>query len=149
MAGQVCVDASLALMLLLPHELSPQAEALWRSWLQEGREIVTAPLFFAEVTSVLRESVYFGKVLPEEGETAFDTFLKLGAKGVDLADLQRRAWERAKEHNRPRAYDAQYLAVAASLGCELWTADRRLVNAVSVPWLKWVGVYGPDVSSPG
>lgn len=149
MAGQVCVDASLPLMLLLPHWLSPRAEALWRLWLQEGREIVTAPLFFAEVTSVLRESVYFGRVLPEEGETAFDTFLQLGAKGVDPADLQRRAWEMAKQHNRPQAYDAQYLAVAASLGCELWTGDRQLVNAVPVPWLRWVGAFKPGASSPG
>lgn len=144
MAAHVCVDASLALMLLLPHELSPQAEAMWRSWLQEGTDLVTAPLFFAEVTSVLRESVYFGRILPEEGDAALDVFLRLGVKGMEPADLQPRAWALAKEHNRPRAYDAQYLAVAASLGCELWTGDRRLVNAVPVPWLKWVGEYRPE-----
>ena len=141
MAGRVCVDASLVLMLLLPHELAPQAEAVWRSWLLEDIEIVTSPLFFAEVTSVLRESVYFGRVLPEEGEAAFSAFMGLGVRGVDPADLQPRAWHLAKEHNRPRAYDAQYLAVATSLGCDLWTGDRRLVNAVPVPWLRWVGDY--------
>lgn len=139
MPFRVCVDASLALMLLLPQELSLQVETLWRSWVESETEIVTAPLFFAEVTSVLRESVHFGSILPEEGEDAFSSFLKLGVKGMDPADLQPRAWELAREYDRLRAYDAQYLAVANRLDCELWTADRRLVNAVPVPWLKWVG----------
>ena len=145
MAGKVCVDASLALMLLLPHELTEQTETLWRQWFEDGTELVTPALFFAEVTSVLRESVYFGRILPDEGESAFNVFLKLGIRSVDPADLQSRAWELAKKYNRPRAYDAQYLAVATSLGCELWTGDRRLVNAIREPWLKWVGAYKPEL----
>ncbi|MBI2909410.1 MAG: type II toxin-antitoxin system VapC family toxin [Chloroflexi bacterium] len=144
MAGKVCVDASLVLMLLLPHELTLQAETVWRRWLHDGTELVTAPLFFAEVTSVLRESVYFGRILAEEGEGAFNAFLKLGVKGVGPADLQPRAWDLAREHHRPRAYDAQYLAVAEGLACEIWTGDRRLVNSVPVPWLRWIGDYRPD-----
>ncbi len=36
----------------------------------------------------------------------------------------------------------QYLAVAATLGCDLWTGDRRLVNAVNAPWVRWVGETG-------
>lgn len=139
MASNVCVDASLALMLLLPHELSSNVEALWRSWIDSETQVVTAPLFFAEVTSVLRESVHFGRILPEEGERAFGNFLKLGVKGIDPADLQQVAWEMAKKYGRLRVYDAQYLAVARTLGCELWTADRRLINAAPVPWLKWIG----------
>ena len=146
MPGQVCVDASLALMLLLPHERTPKGEALWRSWRESHTLVVTAPLFFAETTSVLREAVHFGRITPEEGEIAFDDVYKLSVEGLDLPQLQRRAWELAKEYNRPRAYDAQYLAVASILGCELWTADRRLVNAVSTPWVRWVGEY--KVSKP-
>lgn len=139
MAGQVCVDASLALMLLLPHDLTPQVESLWRTWSQEETDLVAPPLFFAEVTSVLRESVHFGRLDAGEGEMAFSAFMKLEVRSVSPPDLQPRAWALAKEHRRPRAYDAQYLALATSLGCELWTGDRRLVNAIEAPWLKWVG----------
>ena len=139
MPEQVCADASLVLMLLLPHDLTPQVEDLWRGWIEADVEIVAPPMFFAEVASVLRESVYFGRILAEEGEDAFSAFMSLGVRAMDAPDLQPRAWTMAKQHNRPRAYDAQYLAVAATLGCELWTGDRRLVNAVDVPWLKWVG----------
>ena len=30
----------------------------------------------------------------------------------------------------------RYLALTESLGCELWTADRRLCNAVDLPWVR-------------
>lgn len=141
MANQVCVDASLALMLMLPEEMTLRAKDLWGSWEADGREVVTAPLFFAEVTSVIREHVYFRRISPTEGEEAFQIFLSLPVRSVAPANLQPRAWELAKAHNLRRAYDAQYLAVAAILGCELWTADQRLVNAVRLPWLRWVGEH--------
>ncbi|MBI2305324.1 MAG: type II toxin-antitoxin system VapC family toxin [Chloroflexi bacterium] len=143
MAGQVCVDASLALMLLLPHDLTPQADALWQSWAADDTNTVSPPLFFAEVTSVLRECVYIGRLGAEEGKSAFSAFMNLGIRGIHPAHLQARAWRLAKEHNRPRAYDAQYLALADLLGCELWTGDRRLVNALHLPWVKWVGDFSP------
>lgn len=141
MGAHVCIDASLALILLIPHQLSSKAEALWRSWLDSEILIVAPPLFFAEVTSVLRESVYFGRILPGEGEDAFNIFMRLGVRSSEPVNLQSQAWDLARQYNRPRAYDAQYLAVAKQLGCELWTADRRLVNAVPVSWLRWVGDY--------
>jgi predicted nucleic acid-binding protein len=36
-----------------------------------------------------------------------------------------------------------YAATAEKLGCELWTADQRLVNAVSASlnWVKWLGAF--------
>ncbi|HLJ62064.1 MAG TPA: type II toxin-antitoxin system VapC family toxin [bacterium] len=139
MAGRVCIDASIALMLLLPHDLTTQADALWSLWTREGVDRVTAPLFFAEVTSVLREHVYRGILSNSDGDQAFAVFTSLRIRGISSTGLQPQAWSLAKAYNRPRAYDAQYLAVAAMLGCEMWTADRRLVNAVNAPWIRWVG----------
>lgn len=141
MVERVCVDASLTFMLLVREEQTPKAEALWQSWTERAFELITAPLFFAEVTSVLRQQVYFGRLHPERGERSFESFMGLGIHAVDLPDLQPSAWDLAKKYNRPRAYDAQYLAVASILRCDLWTGDRRLVNAVNEPWVRWVGDY--------
>jgi len=49
----------------------------------------------------------------------------------------------AAQFNRPAAYDSQYLAVAERLGCEFWTADERLYNAVKthLSWVKWLGNF--------
>lgn len=128
-------------MLLLPHDLSYKAKSLWRSWAEKEIEIIAPPLFFAEVTSVLRENVYFGRILPEEGERVFSAYLDLPIKASDPHDLQPQSWSIAKKFGRPRAYNTQYLAVASSLGCDFWTADIRLVNAVKLPWVKWIGNY--------
>ena len=66
---------------------------------------------------------------------AFDVAL------LSYSDLHVRAWELATKLNRPTAYDAHYLALAEELGCEFWTADTRLHNAVK-DTLSWVHGLG-------
>ena len=133
-----CVDASLAVALVNPNKQPQAVLALWQNWTDVGADLFAPPLYFAEGTSVLRNKVFRGELTEEEGEAAFQLFLTLGVRSVDLPDLQTRAWELAKRYNRPRACDAQYLAVAMALGCDLWTADERLANAVQESWVRLV-----------
>lgn len=49
------------------------------------------------------------------------------------------AFDWTRRLNRIAAYDSFYLALAESLQCDLWTADRRLQGAVGQPWLHCVG----------
>ncbi len=137
----ICVDASVIVMLLVPEKLSLKARSLCRSSLERGQEMVAPPLLFAEVTSVLRRSVFSEGVPPEDADRAFGAFMRLEIKQVEPPDLQPQAWALAKQYDQRRAYDAQYLAVATTLGCDLWTGDRKLVNAINEPWVKWVGDY--------
>ena len=55
-----------------------------------------------------------------------------------------RVLELALEHNLS-AYDAAYLALAGSEGCELWTGDRPFYQAVRGEFLgvNWIGDYIP------
>jgi predicted nucleic acid-binding protein len=137
----VCVDASLVLALLLPEERSNQAQSLWSGWLREAVTIFGPPLLYAEVPSVLRQAVFFNRVSSDEGEAAFQAFCDMNIAVSANPDLHIRAWNLAKEFHRPRVYDSFYLAAAQAEGCELWTGDRRLVNAVNLPWVKWIGHY--------
>jgi predicted nucleic acid-binding protein len=132
------VDASLVLILLLPDERREFVRALWARWQAEGMTLLGPPLLFAEVPSVLRAAVFFDRLGPEEGDEAFETFCAMGIAVSRRPDLHRLAWELAKQHRRPRVYDSFYLAVAQAEGCELWTGDRRLVNAVRLPWVRSV-----------
>jgi len=143
MNNSVCIDASLALVWLLPAEQNEIANALRREWYRNGIEIITAPLFHAEVTSVLREQVYFKRLPPEEGEEAFLAYTEMGVKSVDSTGIQKVAWELAKKFNFPRTYDMQYLAVAELKDCELWTNDKRLISSLQgkVSRVKLVGEY--------
>lgn len=143
MNGRVCIDASLALTWLLPAEQNEAANTLRREWDKEGMELITTPLFHAEVTSVLREQVYFRRLLPEEGEEAFSIYLDIGVRSIDDPEVQKKAWELAKKFNLPRTYDMQYLAVAELENCELWTSDKRLANSLQgrVKRIRWVGEH--------
>ena len=134
----VCVDASLLLILLLPDERREFVRALWARWQAERATLLGPSLLYEEVPSVLRAAVFFGRLRPEEGEEAFETFCAMGIGVSRRPDLHRLAWELAKQHRRPRVYDSFYLAAAQAEGCELWTGDRRLANAVSLPWVRSV-----------
>jgi predicted nucleic acid-binding protein len=98
-----------------------------------------------EVTSVIRNHVYRRAVSAEAGQAAVEAF---GAQDIVLIHPDRltmRAWEMANQYSRPTAYDAHYLALAETLGCELWTADRRLFNALqgTLPWVRFLGDFTP------
>lgn len=137
MNSTVCVDASLALKLVLGEADSPQAIALWRHWIDENITVAAPPLLAYEVTSVLRTKVYRGLLAPETGDGAFREIHAQGIRYVTPENLHIRAWELAKRLHRPAAYDTHYLALAEILRCEFWTADKRLSNAVKEQ-LSWV-----------
>jgi predicted nucleic acid-binding protein len=143
MAAAVCVDASYFLAILLREELAPQAGRLADGWLAERRPILGPPLFWAETTSIIREQVFRGRYTAAEASQALDLALRipLSTWGDDRETLQRRAYQLAERFAQPKAYDAQYLAVADLAGCELWTADERLYNSVrgQIRWVRWIG----------
>lgn len=137
----VCVDASLVLMLLLSDERRVQAQTLFSRWDEDNVVLVSPPLLYAEVPSVLRAAVYFGRISHEEGERAFQAFCDFDITVISRENLHILAWELAKEHLRSRAYDSMYLAVARSEGCDFWTGDLRLANSVNAPWVRWAGTH--------
>ncbi len=143
--SRVCVDASLALAWLFVDIHSEQADGLWRQWRDEAMELVAPPLFHAEVSSSLRKSVYFKRILPEEGERLFAVYSEIPVRIVEGQEMYLLAWQLARQFDLPVCYDMQYLAVAEMEDCELWTLDRRLVNAVhgKNKRIRWVGDYAP------
>ena len=59
----------------------------------------------------------------------------------DPPGLYRRTLDLAVAFRTGAVYDSLYVAPAEMEGCEMWTADRRLVNAVhrDFPHARWVG----------
>lgn len=136
----ICPDASLILDWLLPTPFSSVVDAVWSRWAQEGIDLVGPPLLRAETTSGIRRWVHLGFITLVYGEAAFQRFCQIDLKIMTYPDLHIRAWQLATQFNHPRAYDAQYLAVAEREGCELWTTDHRLFNSVrqALPWVRLV-----------
>jgi predicted nucleic acid-binding protein len=136
-ARWVCVDASFVVPLVTrSHEGSPFAQR-WRGWHEVGSHPAAPTLLCYEVTNALHRYVVHGALLPNQAAAALAAALDLGFAWFGDAELHRRALEIAGEYALPAAYDAHYLALAERLDAELWTADRKLRQAVAAT-LSWV-----------
>jgi predicted nucleic acid-binding protein len=137
------VDANVVVWSLVPSPLSAQADQFFEDATVRQLTLVAPALLSFEVSSVLRRLVYLRALTPDEGEEAFAIFQRMPIRLSQRRAIVPLAWQLAKEFGRPRTYDAAYLAVAQLYGCELWTADEKLFNAVSrrLPWVRWLGDY--------
>ena len=141
MAGlPAIIDASVALKLVLPDPLRDPCRALIGHLVDGGFEFVAPALWAYEVTSALCKAVHFGQLAVDEGRRALAQVMGLGVRLVGPGDGQnQQAFEWTLRLGRAAAYDSYYLALAETLACDLWTADRRLVNSVGLGWVRWVG----------
>ena len=139
--SRICVDANIVIKLVVEEAYSDQARTLWRAWQNEDYQISAPPLLKYEITSVLRKYVSRGLRTLQESRQALQLALAFNIQYLEVVDFHLRAFELAHRLGRPAASDTHYLALAEHLGCEFWTADERLVNAVQdvLPWVKWLG----------
>jgi predicted nucleic acid-binding protein len=80
----------------------------------------------SEVADALRSQVLRRTATAGEARAALDRWARLGIRRFTVVGLLGRVW--ALRENLT-AYDATYVALAESIGCELLTADRRLASA--------------------
>lgn len=141
MDSRICIDASLALKLVLSEPDSDQAQVEWQNWVSSGVAIAAPYLFIYETSSVLRNRVYRKELTPGEADQAFGILRGLGISYLHPPAIRQSAWELARRFNRPTAYDCFYLALAQHQGCPLWTGDKRLYNAVKkeLGWVQFLG----------
>ncbi len=141
MSGWVVVDASLALKWVLEEPYSSQAEALLEAWSAAGVYPVAPTLLSYEAANVLHRRAARGGITAEDATRALNDLLHMGVRLEHDPSTVVRAFHLARQLGLPAAYDAQYLAVAEREGCECWTADERLWNAVKerLPWVRWIG----------
>jgi predicted nucleic acid-binding protein len=143
------VDASLVVAWLLPEELSAKAILLRQQLRSTGEEFIAPGHLVAEVGSTLRKAVYQERVPAEYGDESFESFKLFPIELHDSRLLMESAWSWAKSLNAPRLYDMYYIALADREGCDLWTADRRLVRLAGKRFsrARWVGDL--ETESPG
>lgn len=129
--NEVCVDSNVAVKWVVFEEDHDKAKALFEEWKAKKVRIVAPSFFPVEAESVIRRKVAVDKTLTEdEGDKAVRVLRKFPVEIITLPGQLERAWELAKELDRPVVYDTYYLALAEMKGCEFWTADERLHNVV-------------------
>jgi predicted nucleic acid-binding protein len=139
MTKSLVVDASFAFKLILPGPRQAHFRELMTRWKQDSYEVYAPTLWAYEMTSALCKVVHFGQLRPDEGTRALALAQGLDVRLIPPDDTQARlAFDWTMRLNRAAAYDSFYLALAETLGCELWTTDRHLYNAVAQPWVRLV-----------
>jgi len=139
------IDAGVIIASMLPDEpLSAQAIYLLSRY--QPTVPLHAPLLLRyEVSAVLRKAVYTKRISHVQGAALLNILLKRLIVYHDDTALHEQAFALAEQFNRPRTYDAQYLALSERLGGEFWTTDERLVNGVLPTFTaaRWIGGLTP------
>jgi len=147
----VCVDASLAIKVVVMESDSEKADALFAQWSNEGTHLIAPAFFGVETDSILRQKVILRQELtPAQAEAAFTALQALPIRQLTIPAQRQRAWHIATEFGFATVYDATYLALAELQGCPFWTADKRLFEQVKarMPFVKWLGDYVPRTTVP-
>ncbi len=125
----IVADSSVAAKLILIDENgADKALALAQSCAVQGETIVAPPLLLSEVTNVIRQRMRLRGLLLADTRQLLGDFMALPIAVTAPAGLYDQALQVADQYNLPATYDAQYVALAQMLGCDLWTADQRLLN---------------------
>jgi len=139
----VCIDANLLILALLPFPLSERADAFLDECRRTHTALVAPALFAFEVTTTLHRLRLLGQITAAAEETAFKHFMAIQVHLSSHPRIFPLARQLALRFHRSRPYEMAYVALAELHGCELWTADRRLVFTVQVelPFVRWIGDF--------
>jgi len=140
-AAEVVVDASLALKWVVEEPYSTEARTLLQDWRNHRRKLLAPSLFLYEVANALAKRMQRHQFTLEQAKERLRFFLESGPLLRQVGAVHSRALELMERFGLPTAYDAHYLALAESQGCECWTADEGLCNAVKkeLGWVRWIG----------
>lgn len=87
MALRVCVDASLAIKLVVRESFSDRALNLWQNWVESGVQPIAPPVFPFEVSSVIRNKYVRNALTAEEANRAFNVFARLRFRCINARDV--------------------------------------------------------------
>ena len=92
-----------------------------------GHERLIAPvLFLSEVSSALHEMRWRKEISAGLVDIAFERLLAAPVSPRSSKRLRREAWRVAEELGWMKTYDAEYVALARTARCRLFTLDARL-----------------------
>src|SRR5262245_32869797 len=123
------IDTSVEIKTFVTEADSPKALQLRDDYRNGIHELLAPDLFPVEVCNALMILERSGKLQPGEADILFARFLLNLPKLYNAIPLLPRALEIAKLF-RQSVYDCLYVATAEREGCELVTADDKLIKGV-------------------
>jgi len=130
------IDTSVDIKTYVQEQDSTKAIRLRNEYHQGLHDLIAPDIFPTEMCNVLMILERSGKIKPGDAELFFRQFLCEVPPLIAAVPLLPRALEIAKQF-RQTVYDCLYIALAEREGCELVSADDKLVKAVR-PTLPFV-----------
>lgn len=138
------MDASVAAKWATPKIVEPfanQAHRFLRAYVDGSIQVVVPDLFWLEIASFLRKAAKRGAVTSALAQRALEAMLNRDFPTVPSRAFLPEAFKIACDFDRT-IYDSTYVAMAASTGRYLITADERLVNALGSRFpVRWLGAF--------
>lgn len=143
MSEYACIDACVAVKWVLPEHDSDQASALFDHLTAVKASLIAPPHMPIEVVNTIRKKARRQEITPADSEDALAAFLALPLSIAMPDGLYESALLLATRFDRPTVYDTTYVALAEMAGCDMWTADQRLLNALGnrLPFVKSLASY--------
>ncbi len=137
----VVIDASLLVKLLVIEQFSAQAVRLANYWAAMGIRLAAPDFIHAEVISALYKKISAGIISINLAVELMTEFYAMDIDIYPASLLHQRAIDLALELRQRMPYDSHYLALAESLNCDFWTADRPFYRAAQPhhPRVQWIG----------
>lgn len=127
------LDASVALKWVLPESDTPRAVRLRNAYRQKLHELLAPDIFPAEIAHSLTRAERRGILTPPEGAHRLLLVLRTTPVLHPYLPLLRRAID-ISSTMRVGVYDCLYVALAEREGCELVTADAKLVTVLGAAY---------------
>ena len=137
----VVIDASLLVKLLVIEQFSAQAVRLANYWTAMGIRLAAPDFIHAEVISALYKKISAGIISINLAMELMTEFYQMDITIYPASLFHQRAMELALALGQRMPYDSHYLALAESLNCDFWTADRPFYRAAQPhhPRVQWIG----------
>lgn len=141
MSEFVVVDASVAFKWLVEEQNSDKATALVRLSDDNGILLAAPTIMPFEVANALHRRVVRGDLSLEAAVELMQHLISIGVKLHQPLSIHQRALQLANQFSQGAVYDAHYLALAETLDCEMWTADRKFhrANHQAAQNVRWIG----------
>jgi len=124
----VVIDANMLVALVSGDTRGNQVLQSFTDWLNHNVEIYAPALAKYEFANALTRLIVGGLFPIDKVEDAWNNVSLIPVEYREMANAKR-VVEIALALNRQNAYDASYIALAESLGAELWTLDGPLYRS--------------------